>query len=73
MQLSNRINNLKTSPVRKLLPFAEIAKQQGTKIIHLNIGQPDINTPPIFYDAIVEYTKNEKILSYAHSAGLIEL
>lgn len=73
MQLSNRINNLKTSPVRKLLPFAEIAKQKGTKIIHLNIGQPDINTPPIFYDAIVEYTKNEKILSYAHSAGLIEL
>lgn len=73
MQLSNRINNLKTSPVRKLLPFAEIAKKKGTKIIHLNIGQPDINTPPIFYDAIVEYTKNEKILSYAHSAGLIEL
>jgi len=73
MKLSKRINNLKTSPVRKLLPFADIAKKKGVNIIHLNIGQPDVNTPPIFYDAIIDYSKKEKILSYAHSAGLIEL
>lgn len=73
MKLSNRINNLKTSPVRKLLPFADIAKQKGHKIIHLNIGQPDIETPSLFFDAINEWSKKEKVLSYAHSAGLMEL
>ena len=73
MKLSKRINNLKTSPVRKLLPFADIAKKKGVEIIYLNIGQPDVATPPIFYDAIIEYTKTEKTLSYAHSAGLMEL
>lgn len=73
MKLSKRINNLKTSPVRKLLPFADIAKKKGVNIIHLNIGQPDVHTPPIFYDAIIDHSKKEKTLSYAHSAGLIEL
>ncbi|MGL5955739.1 MAG: pyridoxal phosphate-dependent aminotransferase [Brevinema sp.] len=73
MKLSQRINNLKTSPVRKLLPFAEIAKEKGNKIIHLNIGQPDIDTPSIFFEAINEWSKKEKVLSYAHSAGLPSL
>ncbi|MGL4393842.1 MAG: pyridoxal phosphate-dependent aminotransferase [Brevinema sp.] len=73
MKLSQRINNLKTSPVRKLLPFAEIAKEKGHKIIHLNIGQPDIETPSIFFDAINKWSQHEKVLSYAHSAGLKEL
>ncbi|MGL5255043.1 MAG: pyridoxal phosphate-dependent aminotransferase [Brevinema sp.] len=73
MKLSNRINNLKTSPIRKLFPYAEAAKKQGRKIIHLNIGQPDIETPAIFFEAIQEWAKQEKVLSYAHSAGLLEL
>ncbi|MGL5720904.1 MAG: pyridoxal phosphate-dependent aminotransferase [Brevinema sp.] len=73
MKLSNRINNLKTSPIRKLLPFAEAAKKEGRHIIHLNIGQPDIETPKIFFDAIHQWAQKEKVLSYAHSAGLLEL
>ncbi|MGL4676948.1 MAG: pyridoxal phosphate-dependent aminotransferase [Brevinema sp.] len=73
MKLSNRINNLKTSPVRKLLPFADIAKKKGRDIIHLNIGQPDVETPVIFFEAIQNWVKNKKVLSYEHSAGLKEL
>lgn len=73
MKLSRRIDALKTSPVRKLLPFAEIAQKKGYKIIHLNIGQPDVETPPIFFEAVVKQCKSQKVLSYAHSAGLMEL
>jgi aspartate aminotransferase len=55
------------SPIRKLVPFAEAAKKKGIKIYHLNIGQPDIETPASFLDAI----KNAdlKIVEYSHSAG----
>jgi len=71
MKLSARIGRLKTSPVRKLIPYGDIATKQGKKIIHLNIGQPDIETPRIFFDAIAQY--KDPVLSYAHSAGLKEL
>ena len=40
------------SPIRKLVPFAEIAKKNGTKVYHLNIGQPDIKTPQVALDAV---------------------
>ena len=55
------------SPIRKLVPFAETAKKNGTKIYHLNIGQPDIETPSTLLDAV----KNAdiKVLEYSHSAG----
>lgn len=55
------------SPIRKLVPFAEAAKRKGTKVYHLNIGQPDIETPPAILDA-VRHT-NIKVLEYSHSAG----
>ena len=55
------------SPIRKLVPFAEAAKKKGTKVYHLNIGQPDIETPPAIMDA-VRHT-NIKVLEYSHSAG----
>lgn len=55
------------SPIRKLVPFAEAAKKQGTKVYHLNIGQPDIETPPAIMDA-VKHT-DMKVLEYSHSAG----
>ena len=55
------------SPIRKLVPFAEAAKRRGTKVYHLNIGQPDIETPPAIMDA-VRHT-NIKVLEYSHSAG----
>ena len=55
------------SPIRKLVPFAEAAKKNGTKVYHLNIGQPDIKTPKVALDAV----KNNSIevLSYARSEG----
>ncbi|GFD79192.1 aminotransferase [Tenacibaculum sp. KUL118] len=55
------------SPIRKLVPFAEAAKKNGTKVYHLNIGQPDIKTPQVALDAV----KNNSIevLSYARSEG----
>ncbi len=55
------------SPIRKLVPFAEAAKRKGIKVYHLNIGQPDIETPPAIMDA-VRHT-NMKVLEYSHSAG----
>lgn len=55
------------SPIRKLVPFAEAAKKRGTKVYHLNIGQPDIETPKAVMDA-VRHT-DMKVLEYSHSAG----
>lgn len=55
------------SPIRKLVPFAEAAKKRGTKIYHLNIGQPDIETPTSFLNAIK--SSDIKIVEYSHSAG----
>ncbi|MGL6113621.1 MAG: pyridoxal phosphate-dependent aminotransferase [Cetobacterium sp.] len=71
MQLSSRVLQLKTSPVRKLVPYAEKALENGKTIYHLNIGQPDIETPEEFYEAINNF--KEKTLKYSHSAGLVEL
>jgi aspartate aminotransferase len=55
------------SPIRKLVPYAEIAKKKGHKVYHLNIGQPDIKTPEVALKAV----KNAdiKVLEYSHSAG----
>ncbi len=60
-------NTMPSSPIRKLVPYAEAAKKQGRKIYHLNIGQPDIETPKVMLDAI----KNAdiRVLEYSHSAG----
>jgi len=55
------------SPIRKLVPFAEIAKKKGKKVYHLNIGQPDIRTPELSLTAIHNYS--EKVIEYSHSAG----
>jgi len=55
------------SPIRKLVPFAEAAKKKGLKVYHLNIGQPDIETPPAIMDAV--RNTDMKVLEYSHSAG----
>lgn len=55
------------SPIRKLVPYAEAAKARGTKVYHLNIGQPDIETPPAILDAV--RNADMKVLEYSHSAG----
>lgn len=55
------------SPIRKLVPYAEAAKKKGIKVYHLNIGQPDIETPPALWDAVKK--ADIKVLEYSHSAG----
>ncbi len=67
LSISNRGKNMPASPIRKLVPFAEAAKKRGTKIYHLNIGQPDIETPPSALDAVRH--SDFKVLEYSHSAG----
>jgi aspartate aminotransferase len=66
-QVSNKGIQMPESPIRKLVPYAEMAKKKGHKVYHLNIGQPDIKTPEVALKAI----KNAdiKILEYSHSAG----
>lgn len=67
-KVSSKGNAMPSSPIRKLVPFAEVAKKQGRKVYHLNIGQPDIETPEVMLSAI----KNAdiKVLEYSHSAGI---
>lgn len=55
------------SPIRKLVPYAEAAKKKGVKVYHLNIGQPDIETPAPVLDAVRHF--DFKVLEYSHSAG----
>ena len=55
------------SPIRKLVPFAEKAKRNGKTVFHLNIGQPDIETPKIALDAVKDFSS--KVVEYSHSAG----
>lgn len=55
------------SPIRKLVPFADAAKKRGTTVFHLNIGQPDIETPKMVLDAVRH--SDFKVLEYSHSAG----
>ena len=65
--ISHRGAMMPPSPIRKLVPFADAAKKRGTKVYHLNIGQPDIVTPPSIMDA-VRHT-NMTVLEYSPSAG----
>jgi aspartate aminotransferase len=67
LQVSNRGNLMPASPIRKLVPFAEAAKKIGTKVYHLNIGQPDIITPQPCIDAVKNC--DVSVLAYSHSAG----
>ena len=67
LSVSNRGKIMPASPIRKLVPFAEAAKKKGIKIYHLNIGQPDIETPPEILNAV--RNSDFKILEYSHSAG----
>ena len=52
MKLSKRIQACGLSPIRKFHPYAVKAKADGKKIYHLNIGQPDIQTPPAYFEAV---------------------
>jgi aspartate aminotransferase len=67
LSVSHRGKIMPASPIRKLVPYAEIAKSKGIKIYHLNIGQPDIETPKEILDAV--RNSDFKVLEYSHSAG----
>lgn len=67
MRFSDRINAMQESPIRKLVPIANAAKAKGKKIYHLNIGQPDIVTPPSFLQSIRSF--EQKVIAYATSPG----
>lgn len=71
MQFSKRLKSMQASPIRKLAPYAKKAKDDGFKVYHLNIGQPDIKTPECFFDALKNF--NEPVLEYAQSEGISEL
>ena len=60
-------NGVPASPIRKLAPLADAAKQRGVHVFHLNIGQPDLPTPQVAIDAIRNIDR--KVLEYSPSAG----
>ena len=68
MKISINANRCEPSPMRKFHPLAVQAKKKGKKIYHLNIGQPDLETPQAFYDAV--RTFDHSTLAYAESPGM---
>lgn len=69
MKLSTRAIEIQASPIRKLTPYADAAKRKGIHVYHLNIGQPDIETPKEIMDVYKHF--DEKVLSYGPSQGLL--
>jgi aspartate aminotransferase len=67
LSISQRGEQMPPSPIRKLVPYAESAKKRGIRVFHLNIGQPDIETPPAILDAVRQ--ADLRVLEYSHSAG----
>jgi len=67
LKISNRLQRAQFSPIRKLAPYAEVAKKKGIKIYHLNIGQPDFETPKEIKKVIRNFKGD---LTYAPSEGL---
>ena len=70
LALSDRAQEFPESPIRKLTPLAEAAKRRGTKVYHLNIGQPDIETPACMRDRLKQM--DARVLEYSPSAGTPE-
>ena len=68
MKLSSKMERCGLSPMRKFNPYADKVKERGIKIYHLNIGQPDVETPAPFFDALRGYA--DKVVSYAPSGGM---
>ncbi|MBI3502365.1 MAG: pyridoxal phosphate-dependent aminotransferase [Bacteroidetes bacterium] len=67
-KISHKAKQMPASPIRKLVPYAEQAKKMGRKVYHLNIGQPDIETPETMLNAIKNFSP--KVVEYSHSAGI---
>lgn len=71
MKISDRAESMPFSPIRKLAPYADVAKRNGVKVYHLNIGQPDIKTPQCALDALKNIDRT--ILEYSPSDGYLSL
>ncbi|MBQ1776522.1 MAG: pyridoxal phosphate-dependent aminotransferase [Acidaminococcaceae bacterium] len=71
MKYSAKMERCGLSPMRKFAPYAVTAEKKGRKIYHLNIGQPDIETPSVYFDAVKKFS--QPVLAYAPSAGVPEL
>jgi aspartate aminotransferase len=71
MHISRRAHHIQASPIRKLKPYADKAKERGTHVYHLNIGDPDVPTPRPVLDAFHAY--NEPVIGYGPSQGFLEL
>ncbi|HEY0732149.1 MAG TPA: pyridoxal phosphate-dependent aminotransferase [Chitinophagaceae bacterium] len=67
LKISERGEQMPPSPIRKLVPYAEAAKKKGIHVFHLNIGQPDVETPPAIINAVKH--ADIRVLEYSHSAG----
>ena len=67
-KLAQKAIDMPASPIRKLVPYADAAKKKGKIVYHLNIGQPDIETPEVALNAIKNF--DQKVIEYTHSAGL---
>ena len=70
MKFSSKIQRCELSPMRKFLPYELAAEAKGRKIYHLNIGQPDIETPKAFFDAVKNF--QDPVLAYAAAPGVAE-
>ena len=70
MKFSNRVQEMQFSPIRKFNPVAAKVKEQGKKVYHFNIGQPDVATPECFMQAIKSF--DEAVIKYAESGGLFQ-
>lgn len=66
-KIAQKAIDMPASPIRKLVPYAEKAKKAGKTVYHLNIGQPDIETPQVALDAIRNF--DHQVIEYSHSAG----
>ncbi|TYB30376.1 MAG: pyridoxal phosphate-dependent aminotransferase [Candidatus Mcinerneyibacterium aminivorans] len=71
MGISNRMRGIPASPIRKLTPYANEAKKRGIKVYHINIGQPDIKTPPDALKKVKNF--NKEVLKYSQSDGIFDL
>jgi aspartate aminotransferase len=69
LQISDKGQAMPASPIRKLVPYAEGAKARGVHVFHLNIGQPDIETPEVVLEGLKHI--NRKVIEYSHSAGFL--
>ena len=71
MKFSSKVEKCGLSPMRKFHPYAVAAKARGINIYHLNIGQPDVQTPPAFFEAVRHF--EQPVLAYAPSPGIPKL